>query len=75
MPTPIVTELENGLRVLLLENRAAPVATFWIWYGVGSRHEVPGGTMEAITKRNPNSARVSQRSPNARLRCRIDPTL
>jgi zinc protease len=37
-------ELENGLTVLLQESRRAPVATFWIWYRVGSRNEVPGVT-------------------------------
>jgi zinc protease len=37
-------ELENGLTVLLQESRRAPVTTFWIWYRVGSRNEVPGVT-------------------------------
>ncbi len=36
--------LANGLRVLVQESHAAPVATFWVWYRVGSRHEVPGLT-------------------------------
>lgn len=36
--------LENGLRVLLLESHTAPVATFWVWYRVGSRNELPGQT-------------------------------
>jgi zinc protease len=36
--------LANGLRVLIQESHAAPVATFWMWYRVGSRHEVPGLT-------------------------------
>jgi zinc protease len=36
--------LENGLTVLLKESRNAPVTTFWIWYRVGSRNEVPGIT-------------------------------
>jgi zinc protease len=38
------THLDNGLMVLLKEVRAAPVATFWVWYRVGSRNEVPGIT-------------------------------
>ena len=38
------TVLSNGLVVLLREVRAAPVATFWAWYRVGSRNEVPGIT-------------------------------
>ena len=42
--TPFITELDNGLRVLLLESHSAPVATFWVWYGVGSRNEIPGWT-------------------------------
>lgn len=37
-------QLENGLTVLLQESRRAPVTTFWIWYRVGSRNEVPGVT-------------------------------
>lgn len=36
--------LENGLQVLLLESHTAPVATFWVWYRVGSRNERPGLT-------------------------------
>lgn len=36
--------LDNGLQVLLLESHTAPVATFWVWYRVGSRNEMPGIT-------------------------------
>ncbi|UCH34851.1 MAG: insulinase family protein [Armatimonadota bacterium] len=36
--------LDNGLRVLIKEIHAAPVVTFWAWYGVGSRNELPGIT-------------------------------
>jgi len=36
--------LDNGLTVLLKESRHAPVSTFWVWYRVGSRNEVPGIT-------------------------------
>ena len=36
--------LPNGLVALLLEDHVAPVATFWVWYRVGSRHERPGLT-------------------------------
>jgi len=36
--------LDNGLTVLLKEDRHAPVATVWAWYRVGSRNEVPGIT-------------------------------
>lgn len=38
------TTLDNGLRVILKESRVAPVASFWIYYRVGSRNELPGGT-------------------------------
>ena len=31
--------LDNGLKVLLLEEHKAPVAVFQIWYKVGSRYE------------------------------------
>lgn len=31
--------LDNGLKVILLENHKAPVVTFQIWYRVGSRNE------------------------------------
>lgn len=34
----------NGLQVLLLPNRVAPVATFCVVYRVGSRHEAVGHT-------------------------------
>jgi zinc protease len=36
------TVLDNGLKVILLEDHKAPVAVFQIWYRVGSRNEVPG---------------------------------
>ena len=37
-------QLDNGLQVILQPTRAAPVASFWLWYRVGSRNEVPGLT-------------------------------
>jgi zinc protease len=36
--------LPNGLTVLLREVHHAPVATFWMWYRVGSRNERAGTT-------------------------------
>jgi zinc protease len=36
--------LGNGLKVLLLEDHAAPVVALHTWFGVGSRHEKPGKT-------------------------------
>ncbi len=36
--------LDNGLRVIIKEDHHAPVATFWMWYRVGSRNELPGVT-------------------------------
>lgn len=38
------TELENGLQIILQEIHVAPVASFWIYYRVGSRNELPGTT-------------------------------
>lgn len=38
------TTLENGLTVVLKEMHHAPVASFWVWYRVGSRNEIPGIT-------------------------------
>lgn len=40
----IKTTLDNGLTVLIKEARAAPVASFWVWYRVGSRNEHLGIT-------------------------------
>lgn len=37
-------QLENGLRVLLLRDPAAPVFAYQTWFRVGSRHERPGKT-------------------------------
>src|SRR3712207_7499185 len=34
----------NGLKVLLVENRVAPVVTFCVLYRVGSRNEAVGHT-------------------------------
>jgi zinc protease len=36
--------LGNGLRVMLLEDHAAPVISLQTWFGVGSRHEKVGKT-------------------------------
>jgi zinc protease len=36
--------LGNGLKVLILEDHAAPVACLQVWFGVGSRHEKVGKT-------------------------------
>lgn len=36
--------LENGLKILLLEEHKAPVVTVHIWYRVGARNEQPGTT-------------------------------
>jgi len=36
--------LPNGLRVIIAEDHLAPVVAVNIWYGVGSKHEVPGKT-------------------------------
>lgn len=33
---------ENGLKVLIIENHKAPVATFQVWYRTGSRNEPAG---------------------------------
>jgi zinc protease len=38
------SHLDNGLKILLKPVCTAPVATFWVWYRVGSRNEVPGIT-------------------------------
>ncbi len=38
------TILHNGLTVVLKEMHHAPVASFMVWYRVGSRHEKPGIT-------------------------------
>lgn len=38
------TQLTNGLTVVLKEMHHAPVASFWVWYKVGSRNEKPGTT-------------------------------
>jgi predicted Zn-dependent peptidase len=36
--------LDNGLRVVLSPDRTVPVVATNLWYGVGSRNEVPGRT-------------------------------
>ena len=38
------TVLDNGLKIILLENHKTPVVTFQVWYRVGSRNEVWGKT-------------------------------
>ena len=36
--------LANGLRLIVAEDHLAPVVAVNVWYGVGSKHEVPGKT-------------------------------
>ncbi|HWC36724.1 MAG TPA: pitrilysin family protein [Mycobacteriales bacterium] len=36
--------LDNGLNVIISEDRLAPVVAVNVWYDVGSRHETPGRT-------------------------------
>jgi predicted Zn-dependent peptidase len=36
--------LPNGLRLIIAEDHLAPVVAVNLWYGVGSKHEVPGKT-------------------------------
>jgi predicted Zn-dependent peptidase len=44
-PWPIeATTLDNGLRVIVSEDRTAPVVAVNLWYDVGSRHEPEGQT-------------------------------
>ena len=44
-PQSLVTHtLSNGLKIFLRPNHAAPLASFWAWYRVGSRNEIPGFT-------------------------------
>jgi zinc protease len=38
------TTLQNGLRVVVVEDRAAPVVQTAVWYGFGSLQETPGKT-------------------------------
>lgn len=45
MTKPVIkTTLDNGLTVVMKEMHHAPVASFWVWYRVGSRNEIPGIT-------------------------------
>lgn len=41
---PFEATLDNGLRVLLLEDHRSPLVSFQVWYRVGSRNEQPGAT-------------------------------
>jgi zinc protease len=38
------SNLANGLTIVLKEMHHAPVTSFWVWYRVGSRNEIPGIT-------------------------------
>jgi predicted Zn-dependent peptidase len=48
VPVPTVTfsdeRLPNGLRLIVAEDHLVPVAAINLWYGVGSKHEIPGKT-------------------------------
>jgi zinc protease len=40
----LATTLDNGLRVILLEDHRSPIVSFQVWYRVGSRNEQRGAT-------------------------------
>lgn len=43
-PAPLQLQLQNGLKLMLNEIHTAPITSTWIWYGIGSRNELPGKT-------------------------------
>jgi zinc protease len=43
-PSVLAATLDNGLRVLLLEDHRSPIVSFQVWYRVGSRNEERGRT-------------------------------
>lgn len=43
-PPRKTVSLDNGLTLFLQEKHDAPVTSFWVWYRVGSRNELPGLT-------------------------------
>src|SRR5204863_412801 len=44
-PAPVTAvTLDNGLRVLLLEDHRSPIVSLQLWYRVGSRNEARGAT-------------------------------
>src|SRR6266498_5618228 len=51
-PALDVTEatLDNGLRVLVLEDHRSPVISVQVWYRVGSRNERPGSEERRVGK-------------------------
>ena len=40
----VAATLDNGLRVLLIEDHRSPIVSFQMWYRVGSRNEARGAT-------------------------------
>lgn len=40
----VTKDLSNGLRIVMLEDHAAPVINLQMWYHVGSKDELPGHT-------------------------------
>ena len=40
--SPTTFTLENGLRIVVIENHRAPVVTHMVWYNVGAADEPPG---------------------------------
>lgn len=40
----VAATLDNGLRVLLLEDHRSPIVSFQVWYRVGARNEVRGAS-------------------------------
>ncbi|MEM1371566.1 MAG: insulinase family protein, partial [Pseudomonadota bacterium] len=41
-PRVSVSELDNGMKVVVIPDRRAPVVTHMVWYRVGAADEAPG---------------------------------
>ena len=41
--------LDNGLKIVLSQDNTVPIVAVNIWYGVGSRNELPGHTGFALS--------------------------
>ena len=62
-PTVVAATLDNGLRVLLLEDHRSPIVTVQTWYRVGSRNEARGGDRHRALPRAPDVPRHRQVRP------------
>ena len=59
--------LQNGLKVITLEDHFIPIVSYFTFFKVGSRNEIPGITGIESSKYSPDGSFSTKNSENTRF--------